>query len=277
MDSRVVILQVAKPFLKWVGGKVNLVHELVKYLPEDIYDRRYVEPFLGGGSMFFYLAPNKSWISDLNVKLINCYKQIRDNPEQVFSFLNRYQKKHSADFYYSLRNKYNNSFYSTEEAAQFIYLNKAAFNGIFRVNNKGEFNVPFNQKKVIGIPSLEQLRYASRLLRKARLTTSDYKTVLNNVTQDDFIYLDPPYPPLNGTAYFTHYTKERFNLEDQEELADYAIESSKKGAKILISNANTSKIRSLYREWDKKNLPVRRWITCKEKKHLVEELIIKNY
>ncbi|MCU0344648.1 MAG: Dam family site-specific DNA-(adenine-N6)-methyltransferase [Ignavibacterium sp.] len=272
-----LIQQKSKPFLKWAGGKVNIIHELVKYLPDDYKTRRYIEPFLGGGSMFFYLSPDKAIISDLNEKLINCYKQVRDNPKDVYSYLTDYQKNHSLDFYYKLREKYNKSSYSPKEAAQFIYLNKAGFNGIFRVNNKGEFNVPFNQKEVIGIPTLEHLNQASGLLKKAKLVFKDYKELLNIIEKNDFIYLDPPYPPLNGTAYFTHYTKERFNIEDQEALAEYAVKASKKGAKILISNASTAKIRSLYKEWDKNKLPVRRWITCKEKKHLVEELIIKNY
>ena len=263
--------------MKWAGGKVNLVHELVKYLPEDVHRRRYVEPFLGGGSMFFYLAPHKAILSDLNEKLINCYKKVCENPGQVFTYLVKYQKKHSADFYYSLREKYNKSDSSIEEAAQFIYLNKAAFNGIFRVNKKGEFNVPFNKKENIGIPTFKHLKQVSGLLRKAKMVFKDYKELFHSIEKNDFVYLNPPYPPLNGTAYFTHYTKERFNSEDQETLANFATKASKMGAKILISNANTSEIRLLYGEWDKKKLPVRRWITCKKKKHLVEELIIKNY
>jgi len=267
----------ARPFLKWAGGKINLIHELVKFLPPDINQRRYIEPFLGGGSMFFYLAPKKSIVSDINNKLINCYKQIRDNPDQVFYTLVNYQKRHSSKFYYALRDKYNKSSDSAEEAAQFIYLNKAAFNGIFRVNNRGEFNVPFNQKEKIGIPSMEQLAAASRLLKKTKIISADYKSVLGKTNEGDFLYLDPPYPPLNGTAYFTHYTKEKFIMQDQQELANIANIASNAGAKVLISNANTEDIKHLYNNWHKIILPVRRWITCKKEKHLVEELIIKNY
>jgi DNA adenine methylase len=276
-NNKTESLHTTKPFLKWAGGKVNIIKELVKYLPPDIKSLRYIEPFLGGGSMFFYLSPSKATVSDLNEKLINCYKQVRDNPEQVYSFLVKYQKRHSSEFYYKLREKYNASSNSPMEAAQFIYLNKAAFNGIFRVNNKGEFNVPFNQKVKIGIPTLEHLVQVSKALKKAKIVVKDYKKHFDTFGENDFIYLDPPYPPLNGTAYFTHYTKERFNTEDQEELAEYAVKASNKGARILISNASTSEIKTLYKDWDINKLPVRRWITCKEKKHLVEELIIKNY
>ncbi len=277
LNSKTIIEQKSKPFLKWAGGKVNIINELVQYLPSDYRNRRYIEPFLGGGSMFFFLDPEKAVISDLNEKLINCYKQVRDNPTEVHLYLTEFQKKHSSDFYYKLRDQYNKSTYSTKEAAQFIYLNKASFNGIFRVNNKGEFNVPFNQKDKIGIPTLEQLIQVSKTLKKAKIVVGDYKKHFDSFGVRDFIYLDPPYPPLNGTAYFTHYTKERFNTEDQEELAEYAVKASNNGARILISNASTSEIKSLYKEWDINKLPVRRWITCKEKKHLVEELIIKNY
>lgn len=277
MSKKNLPIQRVKPILKWAGGKFNRVKELVSYLPDDYESKRYIEPFFGAGALFFYLGPQKSIISDLNENLINCYKQVRDNPLEVFKILSTYQKKHSSDFFYTLRNTYNKSTYSPRQAAQFLYLNKASFNGIFRVNNKGEYNVPFNKKKSIGIPTLEHLNYVSRLLKKSKLISVDYKDILKKVEFSDFVYLDPPYPPLNETAYFTHYTKERFNLEDQEELAEYANKISSFGAKVLISNANILKIKELYRGWEIVRTPARRWITCKKDKVLMQELIIKNY
>ena len=266
-----------RPFLKWAGGKVHLVSALIKYLPEDINERRYIEPFLGGGSLYFHLGPRQSIISDLNHSLIDCYKEVRDSPEQVAKYLQNFSHKNSEKFYYLQRDKYNMAASSPKQAARFIYLNKASFNGIFRVNNKGEFNVPFSHKKKVVLPSIDHLKYVSKVLRKAKIKSSDYKKILESTDKGDFIYLDPPYPPLNGTAYFTHYTKERFSKTDQEELADMVGTMKNKKIRIMISNANTPLIKSLYKGWNTQILPVRRWITCKKEKHLVEELLIKNY
>jgi DNA adenine methylase len=160
----------------------------------------------------------------------------------------------------------------------FIYLNKTSFNGIWRVNQSGKFNVPFGNKLNIQIPSLKYIQSISKRLWKMKIKTQSYKEILNEVNKNDFIYLDPPYPPLNGTSYFTHYTREKFNLEDQKEVADFASKLNKNGCFLLISNADTPYIRNLYKdEFCIEPLDVIRWIRSDGKRYKVRELIISNY
>lgn len=265
------------PFLKWAGGKTFLTQHLMEFLPKDYSERVYWEPFLGAGSLFFSLQPSKAIISDLNPDLINCFKWVRDKPQRVHGLLKRYASKNSKRFYYETRAKYNKDGFTIENAARFIYLNKSSFNGIFRVNNKGEFNVPYGKRENLAIPSLEQLVSASKILKKAEIKSGSYESILKKPKKGDFIYIDPPYPPLNGTSYFTHYTKERFSTDDQKQLSRMAKKLSKKGCKVLISNADKKSVRNLFKGWLINSVRVTRWITCKKKKRRVQEIIIRNY
>jgi DNA adenine methylase len=167
--------------------------------------------------------------------------------------------------------------HSIAQAARFIYLNQACFNGVFRVNKKGEYNVPFGKKDHLALPSAEQLQRVADRLATATVRCAPYEEILEKVGESDFVYLDPPYPPLNGTAYFTHYTKDRFGVKDQEDLAELTINATKRKCKIMMTNADTPVIRKLYEELNMRPLPVTRFVTCKKEKYKVSELIITNY
>lgn len=265
------------PFLRWAGGKRQLKNILLNFLPADVASRNYREPFLGGGSLFFALQPKSAVLSDANEHLIRCYEYVRDQPHLVSRYLRLHAIKDSKAHYYRVRAKYNVSQFSAAQAARFIYLNKACFNGIFRVNNKGEFNVPYGRKDSPAIPDDKQLTAIAAMLAKASLRAASFEKALENSSRDDFIYLDPPYPPLNGTAYFTHYTSDRFSESDQRDLAERVHELDKRGCRIMISNADTPLIRNLYRRYQLVSLPVIRYLTCKKVRHKVKELVITNY
>ena len=265
------------PLLRWAGGKWRLLKLLIKYLPKDISSRYYIEPFIGAGSLFFYLKPISAFISDANSHLINFYKQIRDFPEEVFNLLYEHAKNNGKEYYYQIREEYNLSGFTIEQAARFIYLNRTCFNGIFRVNKKGFFNVPYGKKEPPALPTKQNLYLASKILEKSKIEALDYKLALKEARKNNFIYLDPPYPPLNGTSFFTHYTSDRFCENDQITLASMVDEIDRKGALFLLSNADTHLIRNLYKKYNVYELSVVRWITSKSVKHKVSELVITNY
>src|SRR5713101_1921658 len=207
------------PFLRWAGGKQQLKRILLAFLPTDVRERTYREPFLGGGSLFFALRPRAAILSDANKHLIKCYEFVRDQPELVARYLRFHALKNTMAYYYRVREEYNNAEFSASQAARFIYLNKTCFNGIFRVNTKGEFNVPYGWKEPPSIPTAEILERASNALKHAVLVSQGFDESLQDAKRNDFVYLDPPYPPLNGTAYFTHYTTDRFTQSHQDRLS----------------------------------------------------------
>lgn len=270
---------VLKPFLRWAGGKQNLLKYLLKYVPEDYMKNTYFEPFLGAGSLFLALRPRKAVISDLNSYLIHCYKAILQNPREVHRNLKIHAKKNSKIYYYRIRDLFNENtkLISFAQAARFIYLNKTCFNGIYRVNRNGFFNVPYGYKKKPYMPTLGMMYIISELLQKAVIYCMSYENILPLARKGDFIYLDPPYPSISTKPNFRHYTKERFDESDQEKLWFLAEQLKRIGCKVLISNANTKKIRHLYKEWNIEKIEVVRYITCKKKKHTLNELLITNY
>jgi DNA adenine methylase len=265
------------PFLRWAGGKRQIVRELINLLPEDIESRLYREPFLGAGSLFFALRPNRAVLSDANEHLIKCYEYVRDDSKTVARYLRQHLGRTSQAYYYEVRERYNKSQYSAAQAARFIYLNKTCFNGIFRVNRRGQFNVPYGWKEPPAIPNTNQLRKIAGALKGATLRASSFATVLADVSPRDFLYLDPPYPPLNETAYFTHYTTGRFNKIDQEWLAGWVRKLVGIGCLFMMTNADTDKIRRLYRGFRFTRLPVTRFVTCKAEREIVRELVVTNY
>lgn len=205
-----------KPFLKWAGGKTQLIPELSKLIP--IQYNKYIEPFIGGGAFFFFLNPEKSIISDSNSELIITYKAVRDNVEAVIKLLSKY--KNEETFFYKIRSLDTTKLTDIERAARLIYLNKTCFNGLYRVNKKGEFNVPFG-KRDNNFLNKETLRDASEFLQRAKIINSDYlKTLQKHAKPDDFIFLDPPYYPVGKFSDFKRYTKEFFYHEDQVKLRD---------------------------------------------------------
>ena len=270
-------LALEKPILRWAGGKWKLIKTLKNYLPDDVKNRFYREPFLGAGSFFFIIQPNEALISDANEHLISCYRNLASHPELINKYLRHHKKNTNEKYYYKIRDQYNNSKESIAQAARFIYLNRTSFNGIFRVNQKGKFNVPYGWKEPPAIPPRERIIKASNILKKATIKTLQFENALDSISKNDFIYFDPPYPPINGTSFFTHYTKERFNEKDQRKLADIMIEIDKVGCKFMISNADTELIRNIYKKFNIVELSVIRWVTSKSVKHRVSELVITNY
>ncbi len=272
-----------KPFLRWAGGKQFLLKYLLKYIPADYKDVTYFEPFLGAGSLFLNLCPKKAVLSDLNKHLIDFYIAIKDSPEQFYRYLLEHKQLSSKKYYYEIRKQFNKNIgkKTVAQAARFLYLNRACYNGIFRVNAQEQFNVPYGyncdyQRKIV-IPTIKEIQQLSNMLKNATLLNCSYEKILPRVKKGDFIYLDPPYPPINHSSYFTHYTKDRFPVAAQSEVANFAKELNTIGCKILLSNADLKKIRKLYKGWNIFSTKVTRVISCKSKKHKVGELIITNY
>ena len=266
-----------KAFLRWVGGKRNLVHRLIPFFPDDINLVRYHEPFAGAASVFFAIAPKVANLSDSNGHLIECYRQIRDNYKKVASYLRTHERRNSESYYAGVRDLYNRSVAGPSQAARFIYLNRTCFNGVFRVNTKGKFNVPYGDKPQPHFPSVVELSEISDALKKAKVFASDYEVALRKAKKGDFVYLDPPYPPLNGTACFTHYTADRFDEENQNRLADAVRRVHERGVRFLMTNADLPIVRSLYQQFSIHKLSVTRFVSCKGVRHRVGELVIRNY
>lgn len=267
----------ARPFLRWAGGKSKLVSVIAKYVPQRPLWGTYWEPFLGAGAMFFHLKPRHAVLSDLNRELVDCYKAVKCDPEGVARRLAQHRRFHGTDHYYRVRERYNRGGVSLSRAAEFIYLNKACFNGVFRVNTEGRFNVPWGNKIAPALPTYEELVGVSRALRGACLRCCDFTRILDLVTEGDFVYLDPPYPPLNGTAYFRHYTRHRFGPADQVSVANLFAALDQAGCFVLLSNAATTGTQRLYRSWRVAQIPVQRWVSCKGQRFLVNELVVRNY
>lgn len=267
-----------KPFLRWAGGKNRITKLLAIYTPKTY--NRYWEPFLGSAAMFFYLHPEKSFLSDNNSALVDCYINVRDYPEKIYDKLKEHTRQNSEEHYYSTRDLYNKSKPSISQSARFIYLNKTNFNGIFRVNTKGEYNVPYGFKKTLALPNFEDFLEISNLLKKAEIKYQSFEKIRsdNQTRENDFVYLDPPYPPLTATSYFTHYTAERFTWIDQQKVADLANALAEKGCQVMISNSDVEQIRELYKHgWNYYPLPVVRWVAANGSRIKVNEIIITNY
>ena len=265
-----------KPFVKWAGGKRQIIHELIKRVPEK-FDT-YYEPFVGGGALLFELMPEKAVIGDVNYDLINAYLVIRDKVEELIASLKKH--KNEKDYYYAIRSLDPNTLDPVERASRFIYLNRTCYNGLWRVNSKGEFNVPFGRYKNPKICDEENLRVVSEYLRSAnvKIVYGDYKETLKTAKEGDFVYLDPPYAPVSKTANFTEYAKNGFSLRDQEELADVFTELDKKGCYVMLSNSDTEFVKSLYKGYLIEKVRANRSINCishRRKNHC--ELIVRNY
>lgn len=265
------------PILRWAGGKQRLLKTLADALPDDMDGRIYYEPFLGAASLFITIGPAASRLSDLNPHLIACYKQLRARPKAVARALRGHATRDSESYYYRVRKAYNRGAKGPNQAARFIYLNRTCFNGIFRVNRKGDFNVPYGYKNNPIFPDREQLVAVARKLKTSRLSVGCFRQSLRAAGKRAFVYLDPPYPPLNGTAYFTHYTTDRFSEKDQKDLALISKRLDAKGALFMMSNADTPLIRRLYKGFRMRQIPVTRFVTCSSHKHKVHELVITNY
>lgn len=232
-----------EPFLKWPGGKRWLVNKYKNLSPG--FSGTYFEPFLGGGAFFFAVDPDNAVLSDSNESLINAYKQIRKAPHKVAEALLDYQQKHSEDFYYEERDREHDS--NFQKAVQFIYLNRTCFNGIYRVNLDGRFNVPIGTKTAVVMPNDNFQAVASRLRRKT-IHTAGFVDSISETGEGDFVYADPPYTVKHNMNGFVKYNNKLFEWSDQERLHTSLKEASGRGAHVLVSNANHASIRALYAE-----------------------------
>jgi DNA adenine methylase len=298
-------------FIKWAGGKSQLLGEYEKFLPKKI--KSYYDPFVGGGALFFYVKitrnPTVSMISDINKPLIDLYTVVRDEVDNLINKLIDYDNEHKEavekskiknlmiknqnkkdlrfDHYYQKRNEYNSIKTNTwsqkiKKSALFIYLNKTCYNGLYRVNANGEFNVPFGQNIKPSIVPANQLRAASILLQDVEIKTMRYNKIKEFVEKGDFIYFDPPYDPISMTSKFTNYQRDGFTKKKQEQLAHLFYKLDKIGCKLMLSNSDTTLIDRLYHRYDAKGLlftvKAKRMINCNGAgRKPVKEKIILNY
>ena len=273
----------AKPFLKWAGGKRQIVNELRKYIPEEY--SCYYEPFVGAGALLFELSPKKAVINDSNKELMNVYNVLCDYDKynKMCKLLNNYEVKNSEEFYYEIRNKDRNKglfkkLSDYTKAARTIYLNKACFNGLYRVNSKNEFNVPFNKKSKINTYEGENLLTVHMYLtmNKVDIRCMDFEESVKDAKEGDFVYFDPPYD--SDTSTFNNYTEEGFGKREHVRLANVFKELDKKGVNVMLSNHNTSLVRELYDGYNIHVIEAKRNINSNGKKRgKVEEVIITNY
>ena len=238
-----------KPFVKWVGGKRQLINQFksMNLYPSRNFNplkSRYFEPFVGGGAIFFDLLPQKAILSDLNRELVITYNVIKDNPEELIKSLKKY--KHNKDYFLKIRKRDPETLSDVERSSRFIYLNKTCFNGMYRVNLAGRFNVPFGDQKNPLICDQDNILKVSSVLKNTKIIEQDYKKVLKDAKKGDFIYFDPPYYPVNRTSNFTSYTANGFFEKEQEELRDVYVKLHKRGCFVMLSNSNTSFINKLY-------------------------------
>jgi DNA adenine methylase len=270
----------AAPFVKWVGGKSRLLSQLRPLLPPGVEQMRHVEPFVGGGALFFSRRPRRALLTDINPSLVATYSAIRDDVEAVIGALRRLASRHSKESYYQVRERYNEGrrVSTSKRAAMFIYLNKTCFNGLHRVNRKGAFNVPVGAYKNPRILNEDGLRTASQALQGADLRCASFDTLLENAKPGDFVYFDPPYEPVSQTASFTSYARNGFSREDQTRLRDVYKALDRRGCKLMLSNSDVPFIRDLYRDFEVDTVAAPRAINCDAtKRGKVSEVVVCNY
>lgn len=242
---------ILRPFLKWAGGKRQLLPILRQYIPKD-FSSSYFEPFVGAGAFFFDLQPKKAVINDANKELINCYQTIRDNPEELLELTREYQKNISKERYYELRELDRKSDFESlsnvQRAARIIYLNKTCFNGLFRVNSQGQFNVPYGDNKNPIVADEAVIKAISKYLNQnnIKISNEDFKDAVSTARKGDFIYFDPPYDPISDSSSFTGYDLAGFGKDHQRLLREVCDELVDKGCKVLLSNSSTDFIKDLY-------------------------------
>jgi DNA adenine methylase len=273
---------VVRPFIRWVGGKQKLLPALLDRMPPN-FKGRYYEPFLGGGSLFLANGFASASLSDINPHLINAYKMVRDYPQKLHRLLTKHlmNLQHgAADYYYAIRSEFNQErTFDIQQAARFIFLVHANYNGIFRVNQQGLYNVPYGHRVNPSLPRLTHLEAVSHLLQKneVKLDHRGYDSILELAKRGDFVYLDPPYPVLSPTANFTEYAVERFSEQEQHKLSEFAKTLRKRGVHVMISIADVPLIRAYYLDWNIHATTLRRNISAKRPAITATELIITSY
>ena len=287
-DTQLAIRSVAKaapvepqPFLKWVGGKGQLLAQFNEFFPTEV--NRYFEPFIGGGAVFFHLKHRfprmRAFLRDINAELINTYLAVRDFPHELMRRLDehaaRFRAEHE-DYFYLIRAQHHLPVAQVvERAARMIFLNKTCFNGLWRVNARGEFNVPVGSNKNPGLYDEENILAASQALEGVHLAVQDFRDTFNETRRGDFIYIDPPYHPISLTASFTSYSKEDFGAEEQHELHAVFADGARRGVRLMLSNSDAPFIRKLYRDFQIHTVQARRAINCDgSKRGEINEVVV---
>lgn len=266
------------PIVKWAGGKRQLLADLRKNMPKAY--NRYFEPFIGGGALFFDIQPENAYISDINPELINLYQVIKGNVDDLIDDLG--QHENTEEYFYELRNIDRNGKYKkwsdVKKASRFIYLNRTCFNGLYRVNSKGEFNVPFGRYSNPRIVDENNLKNCSKLLQNTEIRYADFSDLLNYVQKGDFVYFDPPYMPLNETSSFTSYTKDGFGKDVQVKLKELCDELDNLGVYFMLSNSDIPFINKLYKGYEIKKVYASRAInSVASKRGKISEVLVRNY
>jgi len=260
-----------RPLLKWAGGKTQLLTEITPKIPKKY--GRYIEPFFGGGALFFALKPSNGIIADSNPELVNLYQSVADDVDGILDQLKQYQN--TEEVFYAVRSQDWKKLPNVEAAARTIFLNRTCFNGLYRVNKKGQFNVPFGKYKNPKIIDEEALRAASIILKDTTIICGDYKDVLRKQAQPgDFIFLDPPYLPISEYADFQRYTKEQFYEEDHTELAAEVQRIHELGCHIILTNSNHPLVHEQYRKFPIEVVQTKRYISCNGKRRTGEDVIV---
>lgn len=274
------INKLVSPVLKWVGGKRQLLPAIDKYIPST---RVYFEPFLGGGAVLFHRQPQKAVVNDINSELINLYKIIKDNVEELIVDLKKH--KNESEYFYEIREldrdkeRYGR-LSEIERASRLIYLNKTCYNGLFRVNRAGEFNSPFGSYKNPNIINEIILRAVSKYFNNADVSflNTDFVNALDGIIKGDFVYLDPPYDPVSSSAYFTGYDKGGFDRAAQKRLKLLCDDLNKKGVNFLLSNSSTEFILDLYKDYKIERINAKRAINSNaDCRGEIEEVLVRNY
>jgi len=273
----------ARPFVKWVGGKKQLLAQFDACFPKDF--KRYFEPFVGGGAVFFHLwnskrLPDQVFLFDSNDELVNLYRIIRDHLEELIPLLRRHKVSHDKDYYYQIRNldRWPVKLGDVERAARTIYLNRTCYNGLYRVNSKGQFNVPMGRYKNPEILYEKALRSAHEALQNVCVEVRDFRTIVDLAQPGDFFYFDPPFDPLSKTSNFTSYTAGSFRDQDQKDLASVFTRLTGKGCYCMLSNSYTPFILDLYRDYRTEIAYAKRAINSDANgRGLIKEAMIVNY
>lgn len=274
----------AQPFLKWAGGKSQLLEQFEPFFPDSI--RSYCEPFVGGGAVFFHLKARfpkmRPLLCDNNPELVNCYQVVKDQVEELMTRLDAHLQQFRSKgqpYYYNVRDQHKLSG-SVERAARMIFLNKTCYNGLWRVNGRAQFNVPIGSYRPerVSLYNRANLLASQAALQHADLRVQDFRKTLAEAKPGDFVYVDPPYYPLSRTANFTSYTQEEFGHTQQEELAEFFGAAARRGARLMLSNSDTPTTRQLYAAFHLQTVQARRAVNCDgAKRGRVSELVALSY
>lgn len=271
------------PILKWVGGKRQLLKDIKELMPKQI--TTYVEPFVGGGALFFALQPDKAIINDYNEELINIYKVVKDEPEKLLSILTKHDELNSEDYFYRIRALDRDNEYfemsNVERAARIIYLNKTCYNGLFRVNQAGQFNTPYGKYKnpnIINRPTILAMSKYFNDMKSLKIISGDYTNALKGLRKGSFVYFDPPYLPISSSSSFTGYTDQGFGYDEQVRLKKECDKLDKRGIKFMLSNSDHPKIRELYKDYTIITVKANRSINSNaSKRGEINEVLVINY